>query len=75
MMSERTSACRDCEELAAALEDTTELDRAIADTQEEIDTIVERNCGLIREQAATGTEAERTGSTAQNFIVWVDECM
>ena len=58
MMSERTSACRDCEELAATLEDTTELDRAIADTQEEIDTIVERNRRLIREQAATGMGAE-----------------
>ena len=58
MMSERTSACRDCEELAATLEDTTELDRAIADTQEEIDTIVERNRRLIREQAATGMAAE-----------------
>ena len=58
MMSERTSACRDCEELAATLEDTTELDRAIADTQEEIDTIVERNRRLIREQAATGMAPE-----------------
>ena len=57
-MSERTSACRDCEELAATLEDTTELDRAIADTQEEIDTIVKRNRRLIREQAATGMAAE-----------------
>ena len=32
-----------------SLQSTTELDRAIADTQEEIDTIVERNRRLIRE--------------------------
>ena len=38
------------------LEDTTALDTKIAATQEEIDTVVEKNKVLIREHAATGME-------------------
>lgn len=57
-MAERTSAIHNCEDLAAALEDTTELDREITDTQAEIDTVVELNRRLIREQAAAGMDAK-----------------
>ena len=58
LMAERTSAVRDCEGLAAVLEDTAELDQAIADTQKEIDSIVEQNHRLIREQAAAGMDVK-----------------
>lgn len=56
LMTEKTSAVSDCEELAAALEDTSSLDREIMDTQTEINTVVELNRRLIREQAITGMD-------------------
>ena len=58
LMAERTSAIRNCEELATTLEDTTELDRVITDTQAEIDTVVELNRRLIREQAVAGMDVK-----------------
>ena len=57
-MSERTSAIRNCEDLAATLEDTSELDQAIEAPQNEIDTVIEQNRRLIREQAVTGMPTE-----------------
>ena len=51
LMSERTSAITDCEGLATELEDTSGLDQEIEATQKEIDTAVEQNRRLIREQA------------------------
>ena len=58
LMSERTSAIRNCEDLAATLEDTSELDQAIEAPQNEIDTVIEQNRRLIREQAVTGMPTE-----------------
>ena len=58
LMSERTSAIMDCEGLATELEDTSGLDQEIEATQKEIDTAVEQNRRLIREQAVTGMPTE-----------------
>ena len=44
----------DCKGLATELEDTSGLDQEIEATQKEIDTAVEQNRRLIREQAVTG---------------------
>lgn len=58
LMSERTSAITDCEQLATELENTSGLDQGIEATQKEIDTVVEQNRRLIREQAVTGMPTE-----------------
>lgn len=58
LLAQKTNAIRDCGTLAAALEDTTGLDEKIAEAQHEIDTVVEQNRRLIREQAVVGMPAE-----------------
>ena len=63
-MSERTSAITDCEGLATELEDTSGLDQEIEATQKEIDTAVEQNRRLIREQAVTGMPTEEFDARA-----------
>ena len=64
LMSERTSAITDCEWLATELEDTSGLDQEIEATQKEIDTAVEQNRRLIREQAVTGMPTEEFDARA-----------
>ena len=64
LMSERTSAITDCEGLATELEDTSGLDQEIEATQKEIDTAVEQNRRLIREQAVTGMPTEEFDARA-----------
>ena len=56
LLGNRESVIQDCETLVAMLEDTTALDAKIAATQEEIDTVVERNKAFIRDHAVTGVE-------------------
>ena len=63
-MTEKTSAVSDCEELAATLEDISSLDREITDTEAEINTVVELNRRLIREQAITGMDTKEFGERA-----------
>ena len=48
----------DCEGLATELEDTSGLDQEIEATQKEIDSVIEQNRRLIREQAVTGMPTE-----------------
>ena len=64
LMSERTSAITDCEGLATELENTSGLDQEIEATQKEIDTAVEQNRRLIREQAFTGMPTEEFDARA-----------
>lgn len=64
LMSERTTAIQDCEELASTMEDTSGLDQEIEVTQKEIDTVVEQNRRLIREQAVTGMPTEEFDARA-----------
>jgi hypothetical protein len=64
LMSERTSAITDCEGLATELENTSGLDQEIEETQKEIDTAVEQNRRLIREQAVTGMPTEEFDARA-----------
>ena len=54
----------DCEGLATELEDSSGLDQEIEATQKEIDTAVEQNRRLIREQAVTGMPTEEFDARA-----------
>ena len=58
LCAERTSAIMDCEGLATELEDSSGLDQEIEATQKEIDSVIEQNRRLIREQAVTGMPTE-----------------
>ena len=58
LMTEKTSAVSDCEELAATLEDTSSLDREITDTEAEINTVAELSRRYIREQAIIGMDTK-----------------